>query len=231
MSRSPRVVSLHRYPIKSMLGEEVTHLDVDERGCVGDRLWTLRTSGDRIASGKNSSRFAALPRVLELRAEKRNGTVVITFPDGSTCTTGAPDASDRLSSYLEEPVTLAMESDVSHFDDGPISLIGLASVSAVAQEQGEDVDPARFRANIVLDTSGPFLEDRWVGRELQVGTAVLSVIMSSPRCVMVDMKTANLPAQPGNLSTLGRINRAHLGVIARVLEAGTIRAGDSVEIR
>jgi uncharacterized protein YcbX len=79
----PHVASLHRYPIKSMAGEEVTHLEVNQRGSVGDRLWSVRTSDGKIGSGKNSRRFAAVPKLLELRAEARDGTVVITFPDGS----------------------------------------------------------------------------------------------------------------------------------------------------
>jgi uncharacterized protein len=224
------VVSLHRYPVKSMLGEKVPRLGVDQRGCIGDRMWSIRTSGDKIGSGKNSSRFAAVPGLLELRAQERDGTVLIRFPDGSTCTTDAAHAADRLSRHVGQPVTLAMETEVSHFDDGPVSLIGRASVLAVSHHRGGPLDPARFRANILLDTTEPFVEDKWVGRQLEIGTAVLSVTMTSPRCVMVDMKTADLPAQPGNLSAIGRANAARLGVIATVVVPGTITAGDKVEI-
>jgi MOSC domain-containing protein len=225
------VVSLHRYPVKTMAGEPVTRLEIDERGCVGDRLWSVRTSQGKIASGKSTQRFEALPSVLELRARARDGVVVVTFPDGSTCITEDASAAERLSHYVGRPATFAKETSVSHFDDGPVSLIGSASVTAVAHERGEPVDPARFRPNIVLDTSQPFSEDGWVGRELAVGSAVLSVTMTSPRCAMVDMKTAELPAQHGNLLAVGRANRANLGVIASVQVPGAIHVGDMVEIR
>jgi uncharacterized protein YcbX len=225
-----RVASLHRYPVKSMVGEQVTRLEIDQRGSLGDRLWSVRTSDGKIGSGKNSRRFAAVPKLLELRAQQRDGKVVITFPDGSSCAIGSADADVRLSEYLGQPVHLASERDVSHFDDGPVSLIGTASVRSLANERNQPLDCARFRPNVVVNTSAPFEEDRWVGHRLQVGTAELSITMKSPRCVMIDMKTADLPPQHGNLKTLGRVNGANLGVIAHVLGAGTISVGDTLRI-
>ena len=49
-----RVCSLWRYPVKSMLGESMTSINIDRRGVVGDRcyaLWDHATS--RVASAKN----------------------------------------------------------------------------------------------------------------------------------------------------------------------------------
>jgi MOSC domain-containing protein len=226
---TPRVVSLHRYPIKSMVGEEVTSLHVDHRGGIGDRVWSVRTSNGKIASGKNSRRFAAVPKLLELRAEQQHDTLVITFPDGSSCT-ASTDAGARVGEFVGQPVTLAMETEVSHFDDGPLSLIGTASVRALAQQRNQPLDCARFRPNVVVETSEAFEEESWVGHRLQIGTAVLSVTMRSPRCVMIDMKTADLPTQPGNLKSLGRVNGANLGVIAQVVAPGAMNVGDSVDI-
>jgi uncharacterized protein YcbX len=228
---SPTVVSLYRYPVKSLTGESVTRLEVDQRGCVGDRQWSVRTKTDKIGSGKNSQRFAAIPGLLDVRAFERDGRVAVTFPDGTSCFVDDAEAATRLSQYVGQPVRFASETSTSHFDDGPISLIGRASVDAVAEEQQAEVDPARFRANIHLATAGPFAEDAWLGRQLQLGTAVVQVEMASPRCVMVNMATADLPDQPGNLTAIGRINNACLGVIAKVITPGTISLGDELTIR
>jgi uncharacterized protein YcbX len=224
------VISLRRYPVKSMTGESVGQLDVDERGVVGDRLWSVRTVSDKIGSGKNTRRFARLEGLLELRAAERDGRVLVTLPDGSACFTDDEDAAGRISHQLGQPVTLARETSVSHFDDGPISLIGMPSVAAVTEERQADVDPDRFRANVLLHTPGRFVEDTWVGRQVRIGTAVLHVEMASPRCVMVDMETADLPSQHGNLAAVGRLNQACLGIIATVLAPGTIRVGDTLTI-
>lgn len=221
------VTSLHTYPVKSMLGEAVGFLDVDERGCVGDRSWSVRTAAGKIGSGKNNKRFETVPGLLELVAARLDGRVVVRFPDGTVCGVDDPDAAARVSHHVGRPVTLARETTVSHFDDGPVSLVGRASVDALSDYRGEPVEPARFRPNIVLEGAAGFAEDRWVGRRVHVGTSVLQVSMPSPRCVMIDAKTAELPAQPGNLTAIGRLNDACLGVIATVVRPGRIRVGDA----
>lgn len=225
-----RVVSLHRYPVKSMLGESVERLEIGARGCRGDRVWSVRTANGKIGSGKATRRFAAVPGLLELRAALTDGRAVITFPDGTSYDAEAPDAAEQVSRHVGQPVTLAREADVSHFDDGPISIVGLGSVRALSEARGVTVDPARFRANIVIDTTEPFIEDAWVSRHVQVGTAILAVTLTSPRCVMVDMKTADLPAQPGNLKAVGEINDTCLGVIASVVSPGAVGVGDALAV-
>jgi len=226
-----RVVSLTRYPVKSLLGERVNRLDLDHRGVAGDRVWSLRTAQGKIGSGKNTRRFAAVPGLLTVRAREQEGQLVITLPDGSTCRADADDAAERLSRVLGQPLTLAMETEVSHFDDGPVSLLGSASVAAVASEHGEHVDPARFRSNIVVATDEAFAEEEWIGRHVQVGTVLLAVTMASPRCVMVDAATVDLPAQPGVLAAVGRANKARLGVVAKVVQQGAVSIGDTLIVQ
>jgi uncharacterized protein len=103
MSDQPRVASLHRYPVKSMLGERVCQLDIDERGCVGDRWWSVHTSTGKIRSGKNTRRFSAVSGLLGVRAEQRDGAVFITFPDRATCVVDSDEAADRLSRRVGQP--------------------------------------------------------------------------------------------------------------------------------
>ncbi len=230
MSDNPTVLSLHRYPVKSMLGQQVEVLDLDRRGCVGDRVWSVRTEAGKIASGKNTHRFAAVTGLLQLRAEGHGAEVRITFPDGTLCAVDDAAAAERLSAHVGEPVSLASESAVSHFDDGPVSLLGSASLAALARHRGERVDAARFRSNIVVETMTPFVEQTWVGARVSVGAAVLEVTMASPRCVMVDACTAELPAQRGNLKAIGELNEACLGVVAEVVTLGRVSAGDAVVV-
>lgn len=225
-----RVESLHRYPVKSLLGERFDLLDIDARGCVGDRLWSVRTATGKIGSGKTTRRFAAVQGLLRLRAAVEVDRVVITMPDGERLFVDSPDAAATISAYAGEPLTLAPETVVSHYDDGPVSLLGLSSVAALAAEVGADVDPARFRANLLIADTPPLAEDQLVGHRLQVGTAVLEVTMRSPRCVMIDMETADLPEQRGNLLSAGRLNDACLGVIATVVAPGRVTAGDTVTV-
>jgi len=225
-----RVVALRRYPVKSLTGEPVEAVDLDERGVAGDRLWSVRTPDGKIGSGKTTRRFTAVPGLLELRSWYDGERAVIGFPDGTCCPADDPQAAARVGAHVGRSVTLARESHVSHFDDGPVSLLGLGSVAAVTEARGEPVDPARFRANLLLEGTAAYAEQGWIGRELEVGSAVLRVTMRSPRCVMVNLATADLPEQSGNLALLGRINDGDLGVIATVVRPGRIRLGDAVVV-
>lgn len=226
-----RVAVLHRFPVKSMLGEQLEALDLDERGVVGDRIWSVRTAENKIGSGKNTRRFAALPGLLKLRSHTADAGVTVTLPTGEKLLTHEHASCDALSEFLGRPVSLACESDVSHFDDGPVSILGAASGSALADEVGGEVHPTRFRANILVEGLPPFAEDGLVGQQLRIGDVMLEVTMRSPRCVMIDMETADLPSQSGNLLATGRLNDACLGVVARVIESGSIRVGDRLLVR
>ena len=223
------MASLHRYPVKSLLGEECPALALDARGVVGDRAWAVRTADGGIGSGKATRRFRAVPGLLDLRAHG-TGAVRVALPDGRELAVDDPALAAAVSAHVGQPVVLAPEDDVSLFDDGPVSLLGLASVRAVEAELGGPVDPARFRANVLLDLPTAYAEDAWVGRRVQVGTAVLRVTMTSARCRMVDAATADAPAQPGVLLATGRAHRAELGVIAEVVVPGRAAPGDAVRV-
>lgn len=230
VSDQPRVASLHRYPVKSLLGEDLPSLDIDVRGVVGDRAWSVRTAKGKLGSGKSTTRFEAVLGLLHLRAAMTGGGVVVTLPSGETCDITTPQAADVVSRQIGQPLTFVREESVSHFDDGPISVIGLASVQALADARGEPVDPARFRANIRLETTTAFVEDEWIGRQVTIGSAVLEVVLPSPRCVMINMSSADLPEQPGNLAAIGRLHDQCLGVIARVVKPGRVSVGDVLSV-
>jgi len=98
------VAQLRRYPVKSMLGEDVSHSDVDAAGLTHDRrLALIHTGTGKVASAKNPRTWRALPT---LSAEMHDGIVRITFPDGTSILSADPGADDALSVFLDQPVTL-----------------------------------------------------------------------------------------------------------------------------
>lgn len=224
------VASLHRFPVKSMTGEQVDRLELDLRGCVGDRVWAVDTGDGRVGSGKTTRRFTAVPGLQLVQARLVDGGVVLRFPDGTEHPVEDPRTADRLSEHVGRAVSLAPETDGTHHDDGPVSLLGSASVEAVAGELGAPVAVGRFRANIVLRTTRAWAEDAWEGRRLRLGGVLLDVVSTTPRCVMVDAATAERPAQPGVLTAVGRLHGAELGIIAEVVEAGWVAVGDEVHL-
>jgi uncharacterized protein YcbX len=77
-----RIAAVHRYPVKSLSGEALAEALLDERGLVGDRLWSVRDPDGKFGSGKSNRRFRRMDGLLALTAEHDGDVPVVTFPDG-----------------------------------------------------------------------------------------------------------------------------------------------------
>jgi uncharacterized protein len=107
------VLSVLRYPVKSMIGEELTMADVTEGGLIGDRTYALidNTTG-KIASAKNPRKWA---RLFDCHASfvdpPRKGRpmppVRIMLPDGADIRSDQANTNAVLSRFFEREVTLA----------------------------------------------------------------------------------------------------------------------------
>jgi uncharacterized protein len=98
------VARLRRYPVKSLLGEDVSHSDVDAAGLPHDRrLALVHTGTGKVASAKNPRTWHLLPT---MAAAMEDGTVRVTFPDGTSVLAGDLGADDALSAFLDQPVRL-----------------------------------------------------------------------------------------------------------------------------
>jgi uncharacterized protein YcbX len=111
-----RVVSLWRYPVKSMLGEELNSSYVTERGLVGDRSYALidQETG-KVASAKNPRKWGKLfdfrAAFIEDTQQQVDENIIppvrITFPDGTHIYSSDQDNIDHtLSSVLGREVRL-----------------------------------------------------------------------------------------------------------------------------
>src|SRR6516162_5857857 len=98
---------LCRYPVKSMLGEDVDAADVSVTGLAGDRrLAVISRATGKIASAK----FPRLWRDLltaSAAGDAADGAVRITLRDGKIIWSSDADVDSVLSDLLRQPVTLA----------------------------------------------------------------------------------------------------------------------------
>jgi len=104
------VAAIYRYPVKSMMGEELNAARLGGKGVQGDRAFSLADPvTGKIASAKNPSKWPALfsYRATFVRPPEDNGALPparITFPDGSSVSTEDEDIEARLSASLGKPV-------------------------------------------------------------------------------------------------------------------------------
>jgi uncharacterized protein YcbX len=99
------VSDLRRYPVKSMLGEQLERADVTERGIAGDRAYALvDDETGKVVSVKRPRRWG---RIFELAASTDDGTVGVSFPSGATLAIDDPRLPARLSDFFGRAVSVA----------------------------------------------------------------------------------------------------------------------------
>jgi uncharacterized protein len=103
------VASLWRYPVKSMMGEELNASVVTEHGLLGDRAFALvdRETG-KVVSAKEPRKWQAMFGFRAAYAEPPSGNglppVRITLPDGTDISTSSPNLGEMLSGALGREV-------------------------------------------------------------------------------------------------------------------------------
>jgi uncharacterized protein len=146
-----KVVSLWRYPIKSMLGEELNATEVTTRGLLGDRAYALVDQATtKVASAKNPGKWAHLfdfraAFVIPPRPGMPLPVVRITLPDGRALTTDQSEINQLLSTVLQREVTL--EAAERGQEEGVASL-SPTRLSASAEEYWPDMEGLDFRDTV-----------------------------------------------------------------------------------
>ena len=143
------VASLWRYPVKSMMGEELNASEVTSRGLLGDRHFALRDPSDgKVVSAKNPKKW---PNLFDFRAAfvdpPHSGSAIpvvrITLPDGTIMTTGQEGLSDRLSAVLGRRVTFDEVQDAEIWAGS-----AAGSQTARAEEYWPDIEELDYQDTV-----------------------------------------------------------------------------------
>lgn len=131
------------------------------------------------------------------------------------------------------PQYATQEQDQVAFSDGyPLLLLTEASLADLNARMQESLPINRFRPNIVLEGTLPYVEDTW--RKIYIGEVAFYIVKACARCPITttDQATAVVGKEP--LRTLATYRRAQKGVIfgQNLIHAheGIIRLGDTVEV-
>lgn len=223
------VLAIRRYPVKSMGGESLASVALDGRGLTGDRWWAVTDDEGHLASGKSSRRFRRRDGVFDYQAATGPDGVSVTGQRG-TWAVGDPALDEELATVLGDRCRVAEESDTPHQDAGSVSLVGTASLAWCGDRWDLDPDPRRLRVNLVVETSEPFVEESWVGRDIVIGTARLRVVQRVERCRMIDLAQDGAEAPVRWLTPLAVERDMSLAIYADVSRPGTISVGDEVVV-
>jgi uncharacterized protein YcbX len=171
-----QVEQLWIYPVKSLAGRSVEAAQVESAGLSGDRVWAAVGSDGAVLRAKDEPAMATV------------------------AATGDPDAdAATLSAALGR--TVRLERGGTQLGAAPVHLVSRQAIDRAAEgDVPEGCSADDPRANLLLDLDGDD-ERTWVGRQVQIGTAVLEVTRTPKHC---------------------------LGVYAEVRRPGEVRVGDDV---
>jgi len=173
-----RIAAISVYPVRSTAGREVPSTDVTAGGLAGDRAWVAVGPDGAALRGKDVPELAGV------------------------ATTGDPDADARaIAAALGRAVTLSPAEQKEGV--APVHLVSRGAIERAAiGEVPEGCSADDPRANLLLEVDDD--ERDWVGRTIEVGTAVLRVTRRPKHC---------------------------LGVYADVHTPGRVEVGDPVRLR
>jgi uncharacterized protein YcbX len=234
-----RVSQLVRYPVKSMAGIATESAFLGWHGLDGDRRFAFRRIEDE--SGFPWLSASRLPELILYHPVGVDSTSAEPLPTHVRTPAGAElelrslqlqtEIAERLGSGVE-----LMQHRNGIFDDAPVSVISLATIAGIGGKAEMDLDPRRFRANIVLETRDQdvFLEVAWLGGTLLFGDSgikpAVKVTSHDVRCMMINLDPDTAVQDGRVLKTVVRANDKNAGVYGVVVQTGTVRVGDRVRL-
>ena len=244
------VESLWRYPLKSMLGEQLDEVGVTARGMEGDRRFAVvDEQTGTVASAKQPRLWRSL---LSATAEQVDGTVHVHLPGEPVLSLDDPEAHARLSTFLRRRVRVSstprVGADIDRAEPEEVLVHGVeAEVCSPKLVLGQAVpaatfldyaplhlittatlehvgtQAARYRPNLVLRTppgTAPYGETAWVGSTLTVGDVALRVTLPTPRCAVPVLAHGSYPPDSTALRRLKAENRIEVAGFGVLPAAG-----------
>ncbi|MFC3125940.1 MOSC domain-containing protein [Pseudoroseomonas globiformis] len=247
-----QVEHLYRYPVKGLSAEALDQARLLPGRCIEhDRRFAL-VQGDapfdveapRFLPKQNFACLMANEGLALITSafDAHDEVLLLRFPDQTIVREkiSLPDGRERIAHALTKYLG-SQARGTPFFTEAPghaftdqkrpgISLINLASLEALEKASGHRLDPLRFRANVYFTGAPAWAEFDWVGQEIMLGSARLSVFKRTVRCpaTQVNLQTGERDADVPQLLRQ-HFGHADLGVHAEIIEEGAVESGDALE--
>lgn len=250
------ILHIMRYPIKGFCGEEMAKVRLSKhKGLPHDRRWAIRNGSlpkDAMSNWEPCQAFIRMTQHEELplyQIENADTALYLSHPNGEKITIRHNDIAENnhsentllenntpektLSSWFSHKNMSPSHSNnkTAYWDhhDAHISIINTATVKAISNTAGVELDPQRFRGNLLIDTLEPWSELALIGRRITIGDSELEVLRPIDRCKATSVNPAT-GSTDINIPHLLSSQYGHIfcGVYARIISSGKIQKNDSI---
>ncbi len=246
---SANVEALYRYPVKGLSPQALEHVDLSPgRTIAFDRRWAIQDGRGRFdpRAPKHLPKINYLMLMrdealaaLETHFDEKNSTLTI-FLGGQEVARGdllrvegRAKIEDFLAHYMHRslhgaPKIVSAEGhSISDVAEKCVHIVNCASIQELSKAASRDINPLRFRPNIVLEGWPAWFEFSLIGQEIDIGTARFKVFSKTVRCAATnvdpDTGARDMALPDLLLSALGHTN---FGIYAQVISSGRISRGD-----
>lgn len=252
------VARLSVTPVKSLGLNHPDAIRLERFGAVGNRQFYVAASDGTLLTGARIGTLAAIR--VDYRREEGREWLALRFPngevvegevevEGSTIQSnffGRPVAgrpvgglwAKALSEHVGQPAMLVRcVREGAGNDEAAASILSTASAEELARRSGSDRPLKSGRFRMLLEVAGcePHEEDKWVGRAVHVGEAVVEVVSPVARCVVTTQDPSTGVTDFDTLKAIRSYRglrdgkKIDFGVYADVIVPGMVRVGDAVE--
>ena len=235
-----QVTSIWRHPIKSHGREEVTSTTlIAGQTMPGDRVWAVaheasKADGSEWVPCANFNRVSKVPQLMAMSAklDDTTGLVTLRHPQLGEITFN-PDGDPQAFLEWVHPIMPTNRAQSKRFvkvsnrgmtdsDFPSVTLCNSASHSAVERKLGMDISKLRWRGNIWLDGLSEWEEFEWMGRDVQIGDAILRPLERTDRCPSTNSNPETGVHDADVLSALDSFGHRDFSVRAQVIQGGLI---------
>jgi uncharacterized protein YcbX len=247
----PTVRGLFRYPVKGLSPEPLQRMPlVAGETAAFDRAYAVENGHGRF----DPENPAHLPKInfLMLMRNERLATLQTRFDEETETLTVLRDGKQVargdlrtligrkmieqfLAAYMQDDlrgaprIVFASGHSFSDVAAKCLHIVNLASVRELERVAGREVNPLRFRPNVVIDGAPPWAEFDWSGKPLQIGPVKLEFIKRTERCAATNVDPDTGKRDMAIPAALQRAwGHTDFGFYARVIADGTIAVGDPV---